>query len=386
MTSHSAAIASSRYITLIWPVLIVAVIVGQFWYPDIPPGTSHDSYSVTAEGQRALHEMLVLSPNCYAVSRNSYALDQIQNWLASDEMLCILGPERSPTPSEWRALSDWVRAGGRLVYAFRGSEPLEVPGLGVKYQPFSSPGDDTLLPETSLVASREIAWWTDGALETTVDDILVEYNGTPQAARLRLGNGAIVFVASSLPFSNQLQTFGDNSLLAWRLLEAVGPLDWVTIDESLNASGTPRAVGLLLDPLVRPLTLQLLVAALLYAWWNSRRFGPYDDRLLVRRQNLIEHTDAIGAWYWRGRNSIEVLRAFVAATPLPTRRKDGSPLHPEQALMRHAEDVSGSDPKLADALRRVASDLNVAKLSRRIIAAHLKTVIQLRQRLPARIP
>lgn len=384
MTSQPATSSGARYITLIWPMLIVVVIVGQFWYPDIPPGTTHDSYSVTAEGQRALYEMLSLSPNCYAVTRNSYALDQVQSWLATDEMLCILGPERAPTPSEWRALTAWVRDGGRLVYAFRGDEPLEVPDLGVTYQPFESPGDDTLLPETPLVASREIAWWTDGELETTSDDILVEYNGTPQAVRLQLGHGAVLFVASSLPFSNQLQTYGDNSLLAWRLLEAVGPLDWVNIDESLNVSGTPRAVGLLLDPLIRPLTLQLLVAALLYAWWNSRRFGPYDNRLLVRRQNLIEHTDAIGAWYWRGRNSIEVLRAFVAATPLPTRRKDGAQFLPEQALMRHAEEVSDSNPQLADALRRVAGDLNAAKLSRRTIAAHLRTVIQLRQHLPAR--
>jgi hypothetical protein len=173
------------------------------------------------------------------------------------------------------------------------------------------PPDDSLLPVTDLVPQKTIAWWTDGRLVAPNREVLVEYDGTTQAVRGEFGAGRFVIAASPLVFSNQLLTYGDNPVLAYRLLEEAGDIGGVTFDESLNTTGTPKAVGLLFDRELRPLTLQLLLVLIGYAWWNGRRFGPLIQPAVTARHNIVDHTDAVGAAYWRSRAGRHVVRAVL---------------------------------------------------------------------------
>ncbi len=296
--------------TWFWPLATLAAVSLHFWFPETPTGITHDTYSPTAEGQKAFFRLVAAQPDNIVVWRNRRPLTLVLAELDGEDNLCILGPERPPSSEEWSALIDWVRQGGSLLYACRGDKEQDIPWLKVKYVP-SPPEEDALEPKTHLLPAQQLAWWTDGKLEARNAAPLVEYDGTVQAVRVNYGNGRAVIVASALPFSNQLMSYGDNSALAIRLLESAGPLDFVTFDESLNSSGSAKVVGILFDPLLRPITIQIVIVTMLFGWRHSRRFGPPTRSDVTARQNIVEHTDMVGNWYWKSRDGHSVLKAYL---------------------------------------------------------------------------
>jgi len=296
--------------SLFWPVAVLAALSLHFWFPEWSTGATHDSYSPTALGQKAFYRLVARHPSNLAVMRNRRPLAGWISLLPADEVLCILGPERSPTADEWSAISDWVRNGGSLLYAFQGDKELDIPWLKVKYIP-GRPDRDDQEPDTQLVPTKEIVWWTDGKLDIPTSAILLKYDDTLQAARVQSGAGRVVLVATALPFSNQTLTYGDNSMLAIRLLEAAGDPEFVTFDESLNSSGTSKIVGILFDPLLRPVTIQILIVTLLFGWWHYRRFGSLAPSAVSPRQNIVEHTDMVGNLYWKSQDGLAVLKAYL---------------------------------------------------------------------------
>ena len=120
-------------------------------------------------------------------------------------------------------------------------------------------------------------------------------------------------IASDFVFSNQSLAWDDhaNAVLTTRLLEATGPSEEIWFDESLNASGTPKIVGILLDPALRPLFVQFLIGLVLFGWRDSRRFGPLEPETVAARHNIVDHTDAVGILLYRRTNGTEVLRAYM---------------------------------------------------------------------------
>lgn len=293
----------------LWPVAVLVVLGLQLWFPEAGSGVRHDTYSVSAEGQRAFHD-LVLGEAGWT-TRNQQPLPRVLSQGLVEPTLCLLGPHRWPTEREWDAILNWVAEGNRLVFSFRGFEERTIPRLEIRYTPRTGflPPDDSLPPETGLVASKNVAWWTDGRLLAPGSRVLVSYNDTPQVVTGEWGAGTYVVSASSLIFSNQLLTYGDNPVLALKLLEHDWSLDGVTFDESLNATATPKVVGLLFDRELRPLTMQLILLTLLYAWWNGQRFGPWESARSGGRHDIVDHTDALGVMHWRARNGAGVLRA-----------------------------------------------------------------------------
>ena len=363
----------SRAPSLLWPALVLGTLCLHFWFPKFDPGTGRDTYSATAEGQKAFYRLVELQWDW--AYRSTQPLARSLDPYDTEHTLCILGPARPPTDPEWAALLTWVSSGGRLLYAFRGDEQT-VPQLGVEYR-LNDDQDDAAAPQTKLTSSSDIAWWTDGRLKVAGATTLIEQRGQVQAAKLTHGNGAIVFCASALPFTNQLLTYGDNSVLAVRLLEALGPGGMVAFDESLNTSGVPRSVGLLLDPVIRPLTLQLLLITLLYGWWNSRRFGPLLPRLATPRQNIVEHTDALGNWYWRSWAGVGVLQSLLQQTQREL-RGHATAAQERRRLEPIARRLGRSVDEILELLATAEHAASQPHLGRRAVARWIRHLAELR--------
>src|SRR5262249_38277943 len=134
----------------LWPVATLAVVALHFWFPETSTGILHDSYSASAQGQKAFYRLIAQHPVNVDLQRNRRPLTALLGSLPTDEVLCILGPERPPTTEEWIAIVDWVRSGGRLLYAFQGEKAVDASWFKVKYEP-SAPASDDLEPTTSLV-------------------------------------------------------------------------------------------------------------------------------------------------------------------------------------------------------------------------------------------
>jgi hypothetical protein len=294
----------------VWPPAILLVLGLHWWFPTTESVILHDTYSPTAEGQRGFFELV--ESEALWTARNHQPLVKLMSYGAVDGTLCLLGPHREPTAAEWEAIWEWVAHGGRLLYACRGFENLTIPQVNVRYLPRTNlaPPNDDYPPLTELVSSPEIAWWTDGRLVAEEGQTLIEYDGTTQAIAGEYGQGRYVISAASLIFSNQLLTYGDNPALALQLLDQLGTEEGVTFDESLNAHATPQVMGLLFDPELRHLTLQVLLVTLLYCWWNAMRFGPYEESTSPPRRNIVDHTDAVGLLHWRARNGLASLRTY----------------------------------------------------------------------------
>lgn len=352
-----------------WPLAVTVLLVLHVWFPDLGDDIFHDTYSNTAEGKRAFYRLI----ENYAVvtDRNQQPLSRVLPNISGDT-LCILGPQRWPTEAEWDAILDWVSNGGQLVFACRGEDERSIPRLDIRYLPRTSGDtpDDSLPPETELVDRQATAWWTDGRLLAPDSDIVLSYDGTPQVAVKGYGRGRVVVSASPLIFSNQLLTYGDNPALAFRLLELAGDVEFVTFDESLNKTGTPKTVALLFDDELRPISLQLMLLLVLYGWWNTLRFGPLLPTAAAARHNIVEHADALGVAYWRQQSGEGVLRHYLAALrgSLPkTASRSMSYALVAERLHMSAETIESQLNAAEKAARRSRLDrMTAAKIIRRL--------------------
>ena len=322
-----------------WLAAILVVGSMQYWFPNLRPGISHDSYSTEADGKKAFYLLMrhEAEERGLHMSRSFHPLEQqvagvsagrIPTRLNLEEppALCLLGPERYPSAIEWSAILAWVRAGGTLVVAARDDRPrLSIKPLGIRVKPIREldedriDWDDSGLVRTSLVAEGNLYWESSGWIDAPRAEPLIQYAGTVQAAIQEHGFGKVIVIATDFLFSNQSLAFDDNSVLAYALIMArpanpiqpQPPVTRIVLDESLNATAIPKVMSVLLHPRIRPLGIQLVALGMVFAWWRSRRFGPLLPPPVSPRRNIVDHTDALGVHAYRTKDGTGMLRAYL---------------------------------------------------------------------------
>jgi len=193
------------------------------------------------------------------------------------------------------------------------------------------------------------------------------------------GEGTVLLVASDYIFSNDaLYSPGRlNGVLAFKLLERVrsdGPL---LFDESLNATGTPKVVGVLFDPELRPLTIQTLVILLLFVWAGNRRFGPLAPPLAPERHDIAEHTNALGNLYYKARAGAHAVQVYLDELRIRWRMK--AAVGPAQAQLTRMSHRSGTPVEEISQLFRDAEDASHnTELNRRTAASLIRRLARLR--------
>lgn len=413
-----------RLSSALWLAALAAALALQIWFPRVDAGPLNDTYNVDVGGRNAFYQFA--RRRALFASRNHESLVSLLDHLGDDTTLCLLGPARYPTPREWKSLLDWVRSGGKLLLAARWEESeLTIPGVDAHVKstkkpetslfgggrtrksktqktPFDSEkksDDEAEKPEagdapvtaatssapagtnwTSLLAGTNFAWKTDGTIEAPGAEVLVKVGESPQAVRLSYGYGTIVLTASDFIFSNAAlyERERQNGLLAVKLLEAAGADNEVLFDESLNATGTPRVVGVLLDPVLRPATVQLLVILVLFGWRGNRRFGGLVPTASPARHDVADHTNSLGNLYYKAHHSKGVLREYLEQlrTALRLRYSKG---HEERVLLPIAQKAGLSLEELQRLLADAEAAAGKPKLTRREAANFIRRLAQLRQ-------
>ena len=307
----------------LWGAAFVALLL--FGYGLLPtPGVRapFDSFSDDAAGKKAFY--LVAEELLTEVRRSSDSL------IPDDEnadTLVMLGPARYPDRAQWQTLYDWVSQGRALVFAARWQDPaVELEPFGIEIVPkTTTPPDDSDNEangdgapdaiDTELVDGT-FEWRSQGRVQTTptgAADATVELSeeGSPQVVWRPIGDGAIVVVASDYIFTNRSLTTDHHGLLAFRILETAAPLGPVYFDETLNAAGAPRVVGILLEEPFRLMTLQLLIVTLLFGWMASRRFGPLRTSAAAARRSLVEHAEALGNLHFKVGSGASLVTSYL---------------------------------------------------------------------------
>lgn len=345
---------------LIWPAAVLAVVAVGLWFFPTPSGGEMDSHSTLPRGKRAfLQWVSAFEPR---VGRSMAELPPLPK--GRGHTLMVLGPARNPKPDELMRLEAWVSAGNTLVFAAHMDRPkvdLAPFPVEVVSELSASAKDDVKASvgtvtqairwltkvhyfdvETALVKG-EAKWATKGSIvvdkEARSHEELVRLKktGELQAVRLPVGEGTLVVVASDEVFTNRsLLKGGVTRLLAWRLFEQRAHWGPVHLDEYLNYTGTPQTVGLLFDPLFRPLTLQILLVAVLFGWFGFRRFGPAKPPLAQPRRSIVEHAEALGNLQYRAQAGGHAVTSYLD-------------------WWRHDLHVEGGGQRHADLLQRLAA-------------------------------
>jgi hypothetical protein len=163
------------------------------------------------------------------------------------------------------------------------------------------------------LAAGELEWMSLARVETASAgaEVAVTYFDSAQVIRQPVGSGTLIVASSDFIFNNVALAEGDNVVLAFRILELAHPSGPVYFDESLNAAGPPKIVGILFDEPLRPLTLQFIIFSVLFVWMGSRRFGPPEVERAARRRSLTEHAAALGNLHYKVGSGSRVVASYL---------------------------------------------------------------------------
>ena len=356
----------------LWLLLTLSIVACGFWWPNQDSHVPHDSFSTGPRGKKAF--FLLSKSLAGDVRRNTQLFTQKLDDYAT---ICVLGPARYPTEPEWDALYDWVRDGGRLVFAARHDDPKVDRGpftLSSKSARISDEDEEEDDEEMeahledddfhTVLLSGNFDWQSNGRIVSRGRrvEILVNRGDAIQVARKEFGLGTIVVCASDAVFTNEslADATHENGRLAFRIFESAGRPQPVAMDEVLNWTGTPKLVGILLDAPLRYVTLQIVLCVVLFAWWGSRRFGPLRKIEGGARRRLVQHAEALGNLHLRthtgphlvGRYLERLRRALVFGVRYRVDSKELRELIEE--ARRHAEKKKASTGEAASLLRRLA--------------------------------
>ncbi len=302
-------------------ILGILLVAGYGLIPEGQPdqeGT--DSFSVSAEGKKAFYRLA--KSLLVQVHRSFEYLIPPED----TDTLILLGPAQYPDRVEWQTLYDWVADGRSLVFAARYGDPIvEMGPFDVRIvarftpEPEAEAEDETIEPmvplgqlETSL-ATGDFDWQAQGVVVAPPDqsEVLLAVDGSAHVIRRQVGDGLLIVASSDYIFDNLPLFQGDNAVLAYRILEAAYPQGPVYFDESLNAAGPPKVVGLLFGDPLRPLTLQLILCAVLFAWKGSRRMGQPEIHRPTQQRSLTEHATALGNLHFKVGSSSRVVAFYL---------------------------------------------------------------------------
>ena len=404
---------------LLW-LIVVATLFALWWLPGTGSIDS-DSYSVAFAGKKVLYQSLQRLTD--DVRRST---EQLVPRPEFGDRILILGPARQPTSKEWSQLFNEVVIGGTLIFA-ASSNDAEVelvpfgaritsyfPKPAVDMFPSSDKSKDATVEEvapriesesdakkpaesspessgeidgakrrrfetwnesvteTRLVDSQ-VNWRTRGFVEVLTPDweVLVTSDSKPQVARKFVGAGTIVVSASDDIFGNGALTEPNQALLAFRILDSAPGDGRTWFDETLNGSGVPKVVGMLFDPLFRPLTLQCFLILALFGWSGCHRFGPIQPSLQPQQRSIVEHVRAIGILYFRaGAHAVRVLHEFMN---LELRRIYGSgfrvddPQSISRVTQTSQEEVSGLLKQIGTELHTPLAHATAGRLLRSLL-------------------
>ena len=279
---------------LVLAILIAFALRGST--PDDSP--EHRTDSDAANGTSALPQLAEALGHPAVTLRDDFRPD------LGLGVVFVLSPEVPFTAEEVKRLTDYVSAGGTLVYAAERGDPLLDAALKVSRQRLVPGGDATaagpmLSGVQHLAGAPAVTALTASASQVV---LIRAANLEPIALEQRLGGGRVVVMADPLPLCNGHLPRADNGRLAADLVSLAPGGAGVAFDEYHHERATTGSelTGWLSTgwgAAIAWAAVVVFVGLLL----RGRTFGPYLERPGGSPRSTAEHVAAVGALLHRSR-------------------------------------------------------------------------------------
>jgi hypothetical protein len=283
-----------------------------------PPLDSYSSYDAHSGGYQAWYELLQREGvRVERFEAQPPFLEHGLDTLVWSEPLPFDPRQTVNTKADIRALEDWVKAGGRLLYLGHDDAAAKAKYLKL---PFSTSVKTKNRPEVIAPELRDLGivrvvpvtglrWKARADMQPLVADA-----AGPLIVRYPFGKGQIVASIDELPFSNGRLARGDGARLAYALARPRSRDGRVAFDEAAHGYLVPEHWWTIMP---RPLLIAIGVAAfaLLIAFAGAAiRLGP----ALVPPKRIDatsgEFIDSMAALFERGRASQKALDDALRST------------------------------------------------------------------------
>jgi hypothetical protein len=305
-----------------------------------PGGPTSSSYATGPDGAAAYAELLRRFDRPVVQLRAAPAETDLDP--ASTLVLLDVGPIGR---ADARAVREFLRGGGRLVYGGRPSSLSQLLDEGLRWSPRPA-GTAVAAPEAAgLGRVRQVR--SDGLGVWQADDgVLLESPAGALAVAREVGAGEAVLLADASPLHNRLLAEADNAAFG---LAAAGPAGRpVVFGESFHGYGP--ASGLDAIPSNWWLAFAGLgLAAVVLALARGRRLGPPELPGRELPPARVEFAEALAVQLAKARpREAGVRTARRLARDRLLRRLRLAPDAPDDTV-RHAAAAQGLDPVLVDA-------------------------------------
>lgn len=232
-------------------------------------------------------------------------------------VLFVFTPTTAFSREEARRLSDYVAAGGTLVYADEQGDAMLDAALQVRRQPGVASGDGSA-SGPMLAGVRQVSGGAAvGPLRPQPNQVVVlrSSGGQPIGLEQRLGRGRVITLADPLPLCNGYLDRADNGRLASDLVSLAGGGGEVAFDEYHHGVPGPSspltgwfstAWGVALAWAVMVLFVGLLL--------RGRAFGPRLELPGSGERSSAEYVTAVGGLLRRTRAAGLTAQVLAGAT------------------------------------------------------------------------
>lgn len=332
-----------RALLVLGAIVVGFGVLGAVWEalsPE-PAGPRSSSYATAPAGAAGFAELLERRGRQVLRRRE----EPRERPLPARTTLVALDPG-SLAGDDRRAIARFVRAGGRLVVAGRGSEGIaselldRPPSLEAEGPEDGAPVAP--VPEAAgAIRTNGEAQWADSGEALPV----IAGDGGALVLTARAGRGTLVLLATASPLQNRLLARADNAAVALALAPRDRP---VTFLESVHGYG--RATGLAALPeRWKWMLAGLALATLVFVLARVRRFGPPEEAVRALPPPRRLYVESVGRTLARTKDP------RTAAEPV---RDEGRRL----VVRRAGLPAQAGDPEVREAAERLGLDPEEARV------------------------
>jgi hypothetical protein len=252
--------------------------------------------------------------------------------------------------------------------------------------------EPVIIDASSTLVDGNIQWRSTAIISNSPansEKLVVDEGDNTQVAAWKIGQGTFVLCATADPFSNRSMLFDKQAEFAVRLVEFAckrtsDGLDGteIVISEYLNGAGSYTGASVMISPLLRSGTLQLILVAVLLAWAGFHRFGPPLRDHQEWRRSLAQSAQAVGNLQFMANDGRTSVRQYFEWFSGEMRRRSGLPHlldDTTQLARRTGLDKEQIEQSLADAHLRSSQKTvapgAAAAVIRRLARIHQKMFV-----------